>query len=75
MLRGKESGGKVWGGGLSGFPVIGEEFLEAVHGVGADAVEDIAEVCERVDLESFARRDEAGEDGGGSPAVVAATMP
>ncbi len=60
------------GGGLSGFPVIGEEFLEAFDRVGADALEDIAEVGEGVYLESFAGSDEAGEDRGGSPTVIAA---
>lgn len=71
MLRGRESGGVVLGGGLSGFPVIGEEVVEAVDGMSADAVEDVEEVSEGVDLESLAGRHKAGEDRGGSPAVVA----
>ena len=57
-------------GGLSGFPVIGEEVAEPVHGVGADAVEDVAEVGEGVYLESFARGDEAAQDRGGSSACL-----
>jgi isopropylmalate/homocitrate/citramalate synthase len=60
----KESGGEGLGSGLSDFPVVGEEFVEAVHGVGADAVKDIPETHERVDVESFAGLDEAGEDRG-----------
>jgi hypothetical protein len=51
---------------------VGEEFLEAVDGVGADAVEDLAKVGKRFDLESFAGRNEAGQDRGGSSAVIAA---
>ena len=57
------------GGVLSGFPVVGEEVVEAVNGMGADAVEDVAEVGNRVDLESLAGSDEAGEDGRISPSV------
>lgn len=30
------------GSGLSGLPVAGEEFVEAVHGMGAEAGEDVA---------------------------------
>lgn len=54
MLGGGESGGQVLGSGLSGFPVGGEEFFEAAHGVGADALKDVAQIGERIDLESFA---------------------
>jgi hypothetical protein len=57
---------------VSGFPVVRKKFLEPFRWMGADAVEDIAEIHERVDLEPFAGLDEAGEDGGGSAAVVAA---
>ncbi len=64
MLKCRESGGEVLGGGLSGLPVVGEEFLEAVHGVGADAMEDVAEVGERLDLESLTNGDEASENVG-----------
>ncbi len=60
------------GGVSSDFPVVGEEVVEAVDGMGADAVKDIAQVGERVDLESLTRGDEAGEDGGGSSAFIAA---
>ena len=56
---------------MSDFPVVRQEFHEAVHGMGADALEDVVELCERVDLESFARGNEAGEDGGGSPTFIA----
>ena len=71
-MGGEGSGGEVVGGVVSGFPVVGEEFLEPFGGVGADALEDVAEVGEGIDLESLTRDDEAGEDGGGSPAVIAA---
>jgi hypothetical protein len=71
MLRCEGSDGEVLGSGLSGFPVVGEEFVEAAHGVSADALEDVAEIAERGDLMSFAGLDEAGQDGSGSPAVVA----
>lgn len=42
MLRCGGSGGEVFGGVVSGFPVFGEEFFEAADGVGADVVEDVA---------------------------------
>jgi hypothetical protein len=57
------SDGEVGGGVLSGFPVIGEEVVEAVNGMGADALEDVAEVGEGADVQSFAGGDEAGEEG------------
>ncbi len=41
-------------------------------GIVADALEDIGEVGGGVNMESFAGGDEAGEDGGGSPAFIAA---
>jgi len=64
-------GGEVLAGGLSGFPVVGEEVVEAVDRMGADAVEDVAKVGEGIDLESFGRGDEAGQDGSSSPSVIA----
>ncbi len=45
--------------------------MEPVNGMGADAFEDVAEVRNGIDLESFAGSDEAGDDGSGSPAVIA----
>jgi hypothetical protein len=71
MLGGGGSGGEVFGW-CFGHPVVREEFLEPFGWVGADALEYIAEVGERVDLESLAGGDEAGQDGGGSPTVIAA---
>jgi hypothetical protein len=59
MLRYDGSGAEVLGGGLNGFPVVGEEFFEPFNRMRADAVEDVAEVGERVDLEPFAGLDEA----------------
>ena len=64
MLRCKESGGDFLSGVLIGFPVIGEEVVEAVDGVGADALKEVAKVGEGIDLESLAGGGEAGEDGG-----------
>lgn len=72
MLRCKGSGGEVLGGGLSGFPVVRQEFLEPFGWMGADAMEDVAKIGEGIDLESLAGGDEAGEDGGGLPSVIAA---
>lgn len=46
--------------------------MEAIHSMGADAVEDVAKIGEGADLMSFARGDAAREDCGGSPAVLAA---
>jgi len=57
--------------GSDGSPVVGEEFVEAVDGMGADALEDVAKIGERINLESLTRGDEAGEYGGGSPTVIA----
>ena len=48
MLRCEGSGGEGLGGRLSGFPVVGEEFLETAHGVGADALDDIPKVGRRI---------------------------
>lgn len=53
-------------------PVVREEIVETAHGMGADAVEDVAEIGQGVDLESVAGGDEAGEDGGSSPPFLAA---
>lgn len=46
MLKCKESGGEVLGGGLRGLPDVGEGVFEPVHGVGADAGEDVPEARE-----------------------------
>jgi len=40
--------------------------------MGADAVEHVAKVGEGVGLESFAGGEEAGKNGGGSPAFITA---
>ncbi len=47
MLGCEGSGGEIVGGALSGFPVIGEELVEPVNGMSADAVKDVAGVGER----------------------------
>jgi hypothetical protein len=59
------------GGGVSGFSVVREESLEATDRMGADALEDVAEVGEGMDLKPFAGADEAGEDRGRSPGAIA----
>jgi hypothetical protein len=51
-------------------PKIGDD-EETFGGMGADALEDVAKVGERVDMESLAGGDEAGQDGGGLPAFIA----
>jgi hypothetical protein len=71
MLAGRGSGGEVLGGVVSGFSVVGEG-VEAVPRMGADALEYVAEVGEGIELEKLARAYETGQDGGGSPAVIAA---
>ena len=54
--------------------MIGEQVWQAAGGVGADPVEHVAEVGERIDVEPLAGGGEAGEDGGGAAAAVA-TVP
>jgi hypothetical protein len=71
MLAVWEIGRNVLAGRLTGFTVVGEEIVEADHSVGADAVKDVSQVGERIDVEPFAGLDEAGESRGGLSAVVA----
>lgn len=40
-------------------PVVGEELMEAAHGVSTEALEDVAEACEETDLKPFACGSEA----------------
>lgn len=60
------------GGGLTGVPLIREEFLKPFNRMGTDSVEEVVQISEWVDLESFAGRDKAGQDGSSSPAVIGA---
>ena len=53
------SGGEVLGGLLSGFPVVRDEFLEPLGGMGADALEDIPKVGEGIHTEPFPCGNEA----------------
>ncbi len=46
MLGCRGSGGKVLGGGLSGFPVVRQEFFEPVDGMSDDAGRHVPEVGE-----------------------------
>ena len=70
MLGGGGSGRKVSAAGLSGFPVAGEEIVEAVHNMIADAVKDADEVREPVDIESFAESDKLSQEDSGSRADI-----
>ncbi len=69
VSRCEQSGGRVLGGGVSGVRPIGQELAQWFGGMGADALEDVAEIGEGIDTRPFACGDEAGEDGGGSPSV------
>lgn len=62
MLKCKGSGGEVLGGVLSGFPVVGEQVVEAANGMDADAVENVTEVGERIHAEPFPCANEACAD-------------
>ena len=57
---------------MGGLPLVGEEVLQAVDRVCADALEDVSQVGERIDAQVFACGGETGEDGGGPSAIVAA---
>src|SRR2546426_9721958 len=52
-------------------PLVGKQLGDSVLRMGADAFEDVAQVGKRIDAESFARGDEAGQDRRRPPAVVA----
>jgi len=56
---------------VSDFPVVEKEVAEAIHGVGADAREDVAEVAEGVDLDSFEADDDTTRDRCGVPTSLA----
>jgi len=51
-----------WGDPPRSKPLVGKQALRAGCGMGADAFEDVAQIGERIDAESFARGDEAGQD-------------
>jgi len=60
------------GGGPGCLPLIWQELGEPAGGVGTDAVEDIAQIDERIDVEELAGGEEAGQDGGRPASGVAA---
>ena len=53
-----------------GFPFVGEEVFESLGGMSGYPVEDIAQVGKGIDIDTLARGDETGQDGGGSAAGV-----
>ena len=55
---------------MGDLPFIGEQLADLILGMGADAFEDIAHVCEGIDVEPLAGGDKAGQDGRGLSAVV-----
>jgi hypothetical protein len=57
---------------VSSLPTVGEQVIELVVWVGADAGEQVAEVGEGFDVLALAGCGQAGQDGPGSPALVAA---
>jgi hypothetical protein len=57
-LGGERSSREGWGVVLSSFPPVQEEIVEAANWPDADALEDVPEVGQRSDLESFACRGE-----------------
>jgi hypothetical protein len=71
MLGSSGSGGEVLGDGLSGLPVVGEEFLAPLSWMGTDTLENVTETSEQVILISLARGDAAGEEGSGSRTLIA----
>jgi len=59
------------GGGQCGLPPVREEFLQAAGRMGADASEDVSEVGEGIDIETFTCSCETGQDGRRPATVVA----
>lgn len=51
-------------------PLIGKQLSQSAARVGADAFEDVAQVSERIDIESLARGDEASQDRRSPSAIV-----
>ena len=52
-------------------PSVGEQLLDPPGRVGADAIQDVPEIGERVDAEAPARRRHAEEDGRGPATALA----
>jgi hypothetical protein len=69
MLGDGGSDKDVWAGLLLRFPVVGEEVVEVVHGLGAERVENVVEVSEKVNVKALAGRDGVGEVGRISPSM------
>ena len=53
-------------------PTVGEQIIEFLMWMGAEAREQVADVGEGFDVLALAGCDQAGQDGSGSSAVVAA---
>ena len=53
-------------------PLVGKQFGESILGVIAEALEKIAQVGERIDVEPLAGSDKAGQHGGGPSPIIAA---
>ena len=60
VLKVRWSRESVAGRGPSGFPVMGEQVLNLVDGMRGKALEDVAEVGERVDTVDLTGGDQAG---------------
>jgi len=52
--------------------VVGEELVKLVSGMGAEALEDVAEVGEGIEVVALGALDQADQNGGGVATVVAA---
>ena len=63
--RERGSGGR----GRGGLPPVGQQFRQAVDGVGGDAREHVLEVGEGLDAVAIATGDQAEEDGRGAAAA------
>ena len=60
------------GGRPISIPFVGQQVIEVVLRIGADMLEDIAQVFKRVDPEAFARGRDARQDCGRAAAFVTA---
>src|SRR5208282_2685084 len=64
---------RLWGRDcLGGVPAVGEEFVEVVDWMSADAREHVAEIGEGFDVQALASGNEAGQYGAGAPTAVTA---
>jgi|WetSurSiteA1Bulk_404760.scaffolds.fasta_scaffold28525_2 hypothetical protein len=56
----------------SSFPSVGQQVVEVVLRMGADTLEDVAQVFRGIHTETLARCGDACQDGGGMSALIAA---